>query len=122
MNEKIFEEHSVRIYEIDPYFYEHYKGKIKVDKNERRHILFRTDVYFTEHFLAVEIDEQNHKGRDLFFEKKWQETLKKKLVVNLLKLIQVMQKRAMIQIMRLVKYKYLSVNLKKQNKRKKKTK
>ena len=25
VNEKIFEEYSVKIYEIDPYFYEHYK-------------------------------------------------------------------------------------------------
>ena len=33
MNEKILEEYSVRIYEIDPYFYEHHKEKIKVDKN-----------------------------------------------------------------------------------------
>ena len=29
MNEKILEEYSVKIYEIDPYFYEHYKEKIK---------------------------------------------------------------------------------------------
>ena len=35
MNEKILEEYSVRIYEIDPYFYEHHKEKIKVDKNGR---------------------------------------------------------------------------------------
>ena len=34
MNEKIFEEYSVKIYEIDPYFYDHYKEKIKVDTNE----------------------------------------------------------------------------------------
>ena len=27
MGEKIFEEKSVKIYEIDPYFYEHYKEK-----------------------------------------------------------------------------------------------
>ena len=27
VNEKIIEEKSVRIYEIDPYFYEHYKKK-----------------------------------------------------------------------------------------------
>ena len=33
MNKKIFEEYSVRIYEIDHYFYEHHKEKIKVDKN-----------------------------------------------------------------------------------------
>ena len=70
MNEKIFEECSVKIYEIDPYFYEHHKEKIKVDKNGHEYILFRIDVYFTEYVLAVEIDEQNHAGRELIFEKK----------------------------------------------------
>ena len=70
MNEKILEKYSVKIYEIDSYFYEHYKEKIKVDKNGCEYILFRIDVYFTEYFLAVEIDEQNHEGRDLVFEKK----------------------------------------------------
>ena len=67
MNEKVFEEYSVRIYKIDLYFYEHCKGKIKVDKNGCEYILFSIDVYFTECFLDVEIDEQNHKGRDLVF-------------------------------------------------------
>ena len=75
MNEKILEEYSVKIYEIDPYFYEHYKEKIKVHKNEHEYILFRTDVYFTEYFLVVEIDEQNHEGTELIFEKKRQEAL-----------------------------------------------
>ena len=70
MNGKILEEYSVRIYEIDLYFYKHHKEKIKVDKNEREYISFRTDVYFTEYFLAVEIDEQNHEGREPIFEKK----------------------------------------------------
>ena len=70
MNEKILEEYSVKIYEIDPYFYDHYKEKIKADKNEREYILFRIDVYFTEYVLAVEIDKQNHEGRELIFEKK----------------------------------------------------
>ena len=51
-------------------FYEHHKEKIKVDKNGREYISFRIDVYFTEYFLAVEINEQNHEGRDLFFPKK----------------------------------------------------
>ena len=41
--------------------------------------IFRIDAYFTEYFLAIEIDEQNHKGRDLIFEKKRQEALEKKL-------------------------------------------
>ena len=79
MIEKIFEECSVKIYEIDPYFYEHHKEKIKVDKNGDEYILFRIDACFTEYFLAVEIDEQNHEGRDLIFFKKRQEALEKKL-------------------------------------------
>ena len=82
MNEKVFEEYSVKIYETDPYFYKHYKEKIKVDNNEREYILFRIDVYFTQYFLAVEIDEQNHEDRDLIFEKrkkKRKEALEKKL-------------------------------------------
>ena len=29
MNEKILEEYSARIYEFDPYFYEHHKEKNK---------------------------------------------------------------------------------------------
>ena len=70
VNEKILEEFSVKIYEIDPYFYEHYKKKIQVDKNERKYILFRIDVYFTEYPLAVEVDEKGHIDRDLIFEEK----------------------------------------------------
>ena len=34
VNEKIFEEYCVKIYEIDPYFYEHYKKKHKLMKME----------------------------------------------------------------------------------------
>ena len=44
-------------------FYEHHKEKTKVDKNGCKYKLFTNDVYFTEYFLAVEIDEQNHEGR-----------------------------------------------------------
>ena len=81
MNEKILEENSVKIYEIDPYFYENHNEKIKVDKNECGYIILRIDVHFTEYFLAVEIDEQNKDGRDLIFErkKKREEALEKKL-------------------------------------------
>ena len=79
MKEKIFKEYSVKIYEIDPYFYEQHKEKIKVDENWCKYILFRIDVYFTEYFLALEIDEQNHEGREFIFEKKRQEALEKKL-------------------------------------------
>ena len=31
-NKKVLEEYSVKIYEIDPYFYEHYKKKYKLTK------------------------------------------------------------------------------------------
>ena len=79
MNEKILEEDSVKIYKIDPYFYEHYKEKIQVDKNGREYILFRIDVYFTKYLLAVEINEKKHASRDLIFEEKRQGALEKKL-------------------------------------------
>ena len=56
---------------------------------------------------------------NLFLKKKRQEALEKSLIVNLLDLIQVMQKEVMTQTMKLVKYKYLSVNLNKKIKKKK---
>ena len=113
VNKKILEEYSVKIYEIDPYFYEHYRKKIQVDENGHEYILFRIDVYFTKYFLAVEIDEKGHTDRDLIFEEKRQKALEKNLVVNLLELIRV--KKAMMQTMKLVEYKHLSVNLKTHN-------
>ena len=109
VNEKILEEYSVKIYEIDPYFYEHYK------KNTSRwswskYILFRIDIYFTEYSLAVEIDEKGHTDRDLIFEEKRQKALEKNLTVHLLELTLV--KKIMMQTMKLVEYKLLPVNLK----------
>ena len=81
-NEKILEEYSVRIYETDTYFYEHYKKnnkkKKQVDDNDKEYILFRTDIYFTEYSLLVEIDEKGHTDRDLIFEQKRQKALEKK--------------------------------------------
>ena len=59
-------------------------------------ILFRIDVYFNKLLLVVEIDEKGHTDRDLIFEEKRQKALQKNLVVNLLELIQVMQKMVMI--------------------------
>ena len=79
VNEKILEEYSVKIYEIDPYFYEHYRKKIEVDENGCKYILFRIDVYFTEYLLAVEIDEKGHTDRDLICEEKRQKVPEKKL-------------------------------------------
>ena len=79
MDEKILENQFVKIYEIDPYFYDNYKEKIQVDGNDWEYILFRIDVYFTEYFLAVEIDEKGHTDRGLIFEEKRQKALEKKL-------------------------------------------
>ena len=79
INGKILEEKSVRIYEIDPYFYEHYKEKIQVDNNDREYILFRIDVYFTEYFLAVEVDEKGHTDRSLIFQRKKRKSTRKKI-------------------------------------------
>ena len=97
VNEKILEEYSVKIYEIDPYFYEHYK-KIRVDQNGREYILFRIDVYFSEYILAVEIDEKKDAGENLFLK-----ALEKNLVVNLLELVQV---KNMVQNIKLAEYIY----------------
>ena len=47
-------------------------------------------------FLAVEIDEKGHTDREIIFEEKRPKALKKNVVVNLLGLIQVMQKMVMI--------------------------
>ena len=53
--------------------------KIQVDNNDQEYILFRIDIYFTEYFLAVEIDEKGHTDRDLIFEEKRQKVLEKEL-------------------------------------------
>ena len=57
------------MYEIDPYFYKHWK-KIQADKNVCKYMLFRIDIYFSECFVAVEIDEKGHTDRDIIFEEK----------------------------------------------------
>ena len=99
MNEKIFEEYSVKEHSVE----EHHKEKIKVHKNGCKYILFRIDVYFIEQFLAVEIDKQNHEGRELILEKKDKKHYKTILFVNLLELILLTQKEVMIQTMKLLK-------------------
>ena len=59
VNKKVLEEYSVKINNIHPYFCEHYKEKVQVDRNGYEYILFRIDAYFTEYLLAVEINEKN---------------------------------------------------------------
>ena len=113
VSDKILEEYCVQTYKIDPYFYDHRKELIKGDKNGRNYMLFKIDVYILEHNLAVEINEKAHTDRDLIFEEKRQEALEKELIVSLLELIQV--KKVMMQIMKLVEYRHLLVNLKTDN-------
>ena len=59
VNKKVLEEYSVKINNIHPYFCEHYKEKVQVDRNGYEYILFRIDAYFTEYLLGVEINEKN---------------------------------------------------------------
>ena len=54
------------------------KNEIQVDNNDQEYILFRINIYFTEYFLAAEIDEKGHTDRDLIFEEKRQKALEKK--------------------------------------------
>ena len=61
------EEYSIKIYEIDYYFYKHYEKQIQIDKNGSKYILFRIDVYFNEFLLVLEIDEKGHTDRDIIF-------------------------------------------------------
>ena len=53
--------------------------KMQADKNGCKYILFRIDIYFSECFLAVKIDEKGHTDRDIIFEEKRQKALEKKL-------------------------------------------
>ena len=77
VKEKILGKYFVKIYETDPYFYQHYKELRKVQKNGRFFMLFKIDAYFLEHNLALEIDEKALTDRDLIFEQKRQEGLEK---------------------------------------------
>ena len=107
-NENVLAEYPVKIFETHLYLYEYYKKKIEFDENGHKYILFRIDVYFFEHELAVEADEKNHNDIDLIFEEARQEALEKNLIVNILELIQV--KKVMTQIMKWVECKSILMN------------
>ena len=62
------------------------KKKKQADKNECKYILFRIDIYFSERFLAVEIDEKGHTNKDIIFEEKKQKALEKKLGCKFIKI------------------------------------
>ena len=53
--------------------------KIQADEIRCKYILFRIHIYFSERFLAVEIDEKGHTDRDIIFEEKRQKVLEKKI-------------------------------------------
>ena len=53
--------------------------KKQVDSNDQEYILFRINIYFTQYFLTVEIDEKGHTDREVIFEEKRQKALEKKL-------------------------------------------
>ena len=72
------EKYFVKIYKINPYFYEQYEKYIQVDDNKRQYILFKVDIYFSEYSLAIEINKKRA-DRDLIFEVKRQKALEKKL-------------------------------------------
>ena len=46
------------------------KKKKQIDENGRKYMLFRIDVYFSECFLAIKIDEQDILAETLFLKKK----------------------------------------------------
>ena len=77
-NQNPHEEYSVKIYEIGSYF-KNIMKKNQADKNECKYILFRIDIYFSECFLAVEIDEKRHTDKDIIFEEKRQKAFEKKI-------------------------------------------
>ena len=72
--------------------------KIQTDKNECNYILFRIDIYFSEFFQQYKLMKKDITIETLFSKKKDKKHQQKNLVVNLLELIQVMQKVVMIQI------------------------
>ena len=72
-------DYHVKIYEIDNYFHEQYKEKIKCDKNGNEYILFEIDIYSNDYSLVVDIDGKEDEDKDLIFELKRQSILKEEL-------------------------------------------
>ena len=82
----MLEEYPIKIYKIDPYFYEHYKEKLQTNKNKSEYILFRIDVCFSEYLLVAQIDGKSHTDRDLISEEKRQKALEKKLACKFIRI------------------------------------
>ena len=73
-------------------------------------------------FQPQKLMNKTMKVENLFLKRKDKRYQKKNLAASLLELMQEMQKEVMIQIMKLVKYKHLLVNLKKKKKKTKQNK
>ena len=106
-NQNPLEEYSVKIYEIDTYFYEHYVKKIQADENGCKYIYLELIFILVSVFQLQKLMEKDIMTETLFLKKKDKKHQKTNLVVNLLELLQVMQKIVTSQIMRLVMYKHL---------------
>ena len=66
---KLLEEYYDKIYEIEPYFYEHHKDKIRVDETGHKYIPFRIDVYFL-NIIQLQKLMKNNKPTEIFFPEK----------------------------------------------------
>ena len=109
-NEKMLEKYSVKIYETNPYFYEHYGKEYKLMK-------MGINIYYLELMFSLLNISQPWKlikkvilTKALFFRRKDKKHQKKNLVVDLSELIRV--KKTMMQTTKPAEYKHLSVNLK----------
>ena len=60
--------------------------KIQGDKNGCKYILFRADIYFSECFLAVQIDEKGILTETLFLRKKHKKHQKKNLGCKIIRI------------------------------------
>ena len=80
--------YHVQIYEINNYFHERYKEKIKCDKNAYEYILSEIDIYVSDCSLVVDIGgkEDQDENKDLIFELKRQSILKEELNCKFIKI------------------------------------
>ena len=109
VNEKILEEYSVKIYEIGPYFYEHYRKNYKLMKMEVNTYYLELIFILLNTFQQQKLMKKVILTEILSLKKKDKKHQKKNLIVNLLELILV--KKIMMQTMKLVEYKRLLVIL-----------
>ena len=112
VNEKILEEYSVKVYEIDPCFYEHYKKSKSWWKWTLIHIIQNWCLFFWISFSCRNWWKRSYWQIPYFWGEKTRSAGKENLVVNLFELIQV---NVMMKIMKLVEYKHLLVSLKTDN-------